>query len=95
MARAENNSWPLAIFSAIFYSGHPNSIMVVSNCTDGQSKFHFGQPNLKSYLQLCMPMKLYTEGEALYIASIIPSFILLKEEENKEYEARSNYKENV
>ena len=30
-----------------------NLIMIVSNCTDGRSKFHFGQPNLKSYLQPC------------------------------------------
>ena len=29
-----------------------NLITIVSNCADGQSKFHFGQPNPKSYLQL-------------------------------------------
>ena len=31
-----------------------NLIMIVSNCTDGQSKFQFGQPNSMSYFQLCM-----------------------------------------
>ena len=41
-----------------------NLIMIVSNCTDGQSKFHFGQPNLKSYLQPCRFIRLH-EGKAV------------------------------
>ena len=41
------------IFCAIFYNGHPKfDHDCIKLCTDGQSKFHFGQPNLKSYFQL-------------------------------------------
>lgn len=47
--RAQNNSWLVAIFHAILYSGHPKFDLILSNCTDGQSKFNFGQPNPKPF----------------------------------------------
>ena len=50
--RAQNNSWPFSMqFST---KATQNLILFVSNCTDGQSTFHCGQPNPKPYFQLCM-----------------------------------------
>ena len=42
--------WPFSVqFSTV---ATENLILFVSNCTDGQSKFHFGQPNPKPYFYL-------------------------------------------
>ena len=47
-----------------------NLIMIVSNFTDGQSKFQFGLPNPKSYFQLCSnktwARKAWVRGSAAY-----------------------------
>ena len=48
--RAQNSSWPLVIFPCNFLQWPPKNLtMIVSNCTNGQSKFQLGQPNSKPY----------------------------------------------
>ena len=56
-ARADNNSWPLAIFCAISYKmATQNSIMIASNCADGQSKFSVWPAKPKAFFQLWVPL---------------------------------------
>ena len=43
--------WPFSVQFSITVT--QNLIMIVPNCTDGQSQFQFGQPNSKPYFQLC------------------------------------------